>query len=208
MTDDIIYRIRKLFNNQNFHIPENELYNYVLYELEKLLNLNSSSLKNFNLPLPSGSLIDDLNNKLLREELNYHVNKLKEQNSNLVQNLNNEQKYIYEKVLNCITSKNQHLFFIYGHGGTGKTYLWNAIITKLRSNNEIVLAVASSGIASLLLPKGRSAHSRFRIQLSVDKFSTCYIKKQTQLAKLIEKTSLILWDEAPMNNKFCFEALD
>ena len=96
MTDDVIYKIRKLFNNQNFQIPEVELYNYALYELEKLLNLNSSSLKNFNIPLPTGSLIDDLNNKLLREELNYDVNKLKEKNSNLVKNLNNEQQYIYE----------------------------------------------------------------------------------------------------------------
>ena len=42
----------------------------------------------------------------------------------------------------------------------------------------------------------------------VDKSSTCHIKKGTQLADLIEKPSLILWDEAPMNNKYCFEALD
>ena len=28
------------------------------------------------------------------------------------------------------------------------------------------------------------------------------------VTNLIEKTSLILWDETPMNNKFCFEALD
>ena len=85
MTDDIIYQIRKLFNNQNFKIPELELYNYILYELEKLLNQNSSSLKNFNLPLPTGSLIDDLNNKLLREELHYDINKLKKEKLNLVQ---------------------------------------------------------------------------------------------------------------------------
>ena len=180
----------------------------MLYELEKLLNLNSSSLKNFNLPLPTGSLIDDLNNKLLREELNYNANKLKEENSILVQNLNNEQNFIYEKILYSVKNKKQKLFFIYGHGGTGKTYLWNAIISKIRSDSEIVLAVASSGIASLLLPKGRIAHSRFRIPLSLDKFYTCHMKRKTQLAKLIEKTTLILWDEAPMNNKFCFKALD
>ena len=46
MTDDITYKTKKLFSNENFQIPESELYNYVLYELEKLLNLNSSSLKN------------------------------------------------------------------------------------------------------------------------------------------------------------------
>jgi hypothetical protein len=36
----------------------------------------------------------------------------------------------------------------------------------------------------------------------------CNIKKNTHLAKLIAQTSLIIWDEAPVNHKYCFEALD
>ena len=76
MTDDILYRIKRLFNNPNFQIPETKLFNYVLYELEKLLNLNSMTLTNFNLPLRKGSLINDLNNKLLREKVNYDIEKL------------------------------------------------------------------------------------------------------------------------------------
>ena len=84
MTDDILYRIKRLFNNPNFQIPEAELYNYVLYKLEKLLNLNSMTLTNFNLPLPRGSLINDLSNKLLQEEVNYDIDKLKIENKFLV----------------------------------------------------------------------------------------------------------------------------
>ena len=208
MTDDILHKIKTLFNNSNFQVPETELYNFVLYELEKLLNLNSSTLTHFNLPLPTRSLMDGLNIKLLREELNYDIYKLKEENTRLVNNLNNEQQLIYEQIWQSLHEEKNNLFFIYGHGGTGKTYLWNAIITKIRSNNQIILAVESSRITSLLLPKGRTAHSRFRIPLSIDKFSTCHIKKGTHLAKLIDKTTLILWDEAPMTNKYCFEALD
>jgi len=44
----------------------------------------------------------------------------------------------------------------------GKTFLWHTIINRLRSDGLIVLVVASSGIASLLLPGGRIAHSRFK----------------------------------------------
>nr|GEX57995.1 hypothetical protein CTI12_AA123990 [Tanacetum cinerariifolium] len=44
-------------------------------------------------------------------------------------------------------------------GGTGKTFLYKTIISRLRSELKIILAVASSGIASLLLPGGRTAHS-------------------------------------------------
>jgi hypothetical protein len=36
----------------------------------------------------------------------------------------------------------------------------------------------------------------------------CNIKKNTHLAELIAQTSLIIWDEALVNRKFCFEALD
>ncbi|CAL9016010.1 unnamed protein product [Prunus brigantina] len=100
------------------------------------------------------------------------------------------------------------LFFVHGHGGTGKTFLWHTIISKIRSEHKIVLAVASSGIASLLLPGGRTDHSRFKIPLTISNCSTCQIKKGTHLAKLIEKADLIVWDEAPMNHKHCFEALD
>ncbi|XP_074363652.1 uncharacterized protein LOC141704304 [Apium graveolens] len=95
-----------------------------------------------------------------------------------------------------------------GHGGTGKTFLWNTITSKLRSESLIVLPVATSRLASLLLPNGRTTHSRFRIPLDITAESTCEIKHGTQLDKLLQKTSLIIWDEAPMTHKYRFEALD
>ena len=89
-----------------------------------------------------------------------------------------------------------------------KTFLWNCIITYLRAKRKIVLTVASSGVASLLLPNGRTAHSRFRIPIDLDELSICDIKRGTKLADLIVKTDLIIWDEALMTNRQCFEALD
>jgi len=84
------------------------------------------------------------------------------------------------------------LFFVYGGGGTGKTYLWRTLITHLRGEKKIVLVVASSGIASMLLPGGRTAHSKFKIPIDITEFSTCTIKRQSNLAKLIHQTSLII----------------
>ncbi|XP_072090624.1 uncharacterized protein [Arachis hypogaea] len=78
----------------------------------------------------------------------------------------------------------------------------------LRSCGQIVLTVASNGIASLLLPGGRTAHSRFVIPLTSDEFSIYNIKQGNPLAELIVTAKLIIWDEAPMMSKFCFEALD
>ena len=42
----------------------------------------------------------------------------------------------------------------------------------------------------------------------MDENSTCFIAPNTDLGDLICKTSLIIWDEAPMTNRYCFEALD
>ncbi|KAL5704116.1 hypothetical protein ACHQM5_022589 [Ranunculus cassubicifolius] len=56
-------------------------------------------------------------------------------------------------------------FFINGAAGTGKTFLYNTIATQHRSEGKIVVMVASSGIASLLLNGGRTTHSTFKIPL-------------------------------------------
>jgi len=73
---------------------------------------------------------------------------------------------------------------------------------------EDVIAVASSRIAALLLPGGRTAHSRFQIPINVTDTSTCAFKQGSHLAKLMTRASLIIWDEAPMAHRNCFEAVD
>jgi hypothetical protein len=68
--------------------------------------------------------------------------------------------------------------------------------------------VASSGIASLLLPGGKTAHSKFKIPIPIFESSICKIDKGSDLAELLKLAQLIIWDEAPMAHRFCFEALD
>jgi hypothetical protein len=90
-----------------------------------------------------------------------------------------------------------------------KTFLWNAVITYLRARKKIVLCVASSGVASLLLLGGHTAHSRFKIPCDdLDETTTFNIKWGTMLCELIQASSLIIWDEALMTHKIAFDALD
>ncbi|GJS87902.1 DNA helicase [Tanacetum coccineum] len=63
------------------------------------------------------------------------------------------------------------------------------------------------GIASLLLPGGRTAHSRFKLPLELTDESLCHAKK-SQLGNLLVEADLSIWDEAPMNDRWCFETLD
>lgn len=56
-------------------------------------------------------------------------------------------------------SKDGAIFFLNSPGSTGKTMLQNTVMSKLRSHQRIVLAVASSGIAATLLKGGKTTHS-------------------------------------------------
>ncbi|GKE78900.1 DNA helicase, partial [Tanacetum coccineum] len=62
----------------------------------------------------------------------------------LLPKLNDKQRHIYNLIMDACFHNNQELVFVYGHGGTGKTFLWKTIIYALRSEGKIVLAVASS----------------------------------------------------------------
>ncbi|KAK9675817.1 hypothetical protein RND81_11G033400 [Saponaria officinalis] len=124
-------------------------------------------------------------------------------------NLTDEERMIYDEVMSAVDRDQGGTFFVYGYGGTGKTFLWRTLCAGILLRGEIVLPVASSGIASLPLPGGRTAHSRFGIPLNVTEDSTCCaITPDSDLTGLLIKTKLIIWDEAPMTHKYCFEALD
>jgi hypothetical protein len=110
--------------------------------------------------------------------------------------------------LNVVTNKEGKLFFVYGSGGIGQTFVWTTLLSCLRGQGKIVLVVASSGIACLLLPGGRIAHSRFKIPIDLHDESTCNITQQMKVAELVRKVDLIIWDEAPMMHRRAFEAVD
>ena len=133
---------------------------------------------------------------------------LKAESQPLLSFLNFEQQKVFKNVCDSVERNEGSFFFVYGSGGTGKTLLWKTIITYLRAEGKIVLAVASSGIASLLLPGGTTAHSKFKIPLIVDDNSTCSISKQSPLGQLLKSTDLIIWDEAPMMHLNALEAFE
>ncbi|RGB25552.1 DNA helicase Pif1 like protein, partial [Rhizophagus diaphanus] len=82
--------------------------------------------------------------------------------------LNIDQKTIYNIIIKAFHEEiDQTVFFIDGPGDYGKTFLFNMILTKVRLESKITIAVASSGIAALLLNGGKTAHSRFKIPIKL-----------------------------------------
>ena len=145
---------------------------------------------------------------MIVEETSYNVKEMEQQFNELFPNLNKEQLQVYNEVYNAVQAGTGGIFFVYGSGGCGKTYIWKTLIYRLRSMGKIVLPVASSGIAATLMPGGRTAHSRFKIPIVLDDYSSCAISHDSDIAHLIKSTSLIIWDEAPMQHRHAFECLD
>jgi len=100
------------------------------------------------------------------------------------------------------------LFFIDGPGGTGKTFVENLLVAYVRSQGDLTLAVALSGIAALLLKGGRTSHSRFKIPIEIHSENQCTIPAQSHLAELLQMTKLIVWNEASAQHRHCAQAVD
>ncbi|KAG5622894.1 hypothetical protein H5410_008112 [Solanum commersonii] len=131
-----------------------------------------------------------------------------EKDIHLQTKLNVEQKRAYDIILERVYSNKSGAFFIDGPGGTGKTFVYRALLAAIRTKGYIALANASSGVAASILPGGRTAHSRFKIPIDIDENFTCNISKQSSLATLIKDSKLIVWDEVSMAKKNTIEALD
>ncbi|XP_074351859.1 uncharacterized protein LOC141691008 [Apium graveolens] len=122
--------------------------------------------------------------------------------------LNDEQKIVYDSILDNINQKKGGVFFVYGSGGCGKTFLWQTLCCRLRSEHKIVLPVASCCIAAVLLHGGRTAHSRFHIPLKLDENCSAGLRHGTDISELLQRTDLIIWDEASMQHRHAFECVD
>jgi len=94
---------------------------------------------------------------------------------------------IYEACNN--DERRNTIYFVDGPGGTGKTYVFNALLDAVRRNGDIAIAVASSGTAALLLRGGRTAHSTFKIPIKIEQHSQCNFNHGSAVARLIQSAS-------------------
>ncbi|XP_061348566.1 uncharacterized protein LOC133293951 [Gastrolobium bilobum] len=185
LSDNVVYRHRKRIGRQDAILIEESIKNITLEEIDKVLQSNGKCLSDYpSMPRINSETLLDMQNQLVLDELMYDRFALEEEHKRLINSLTDEQKAVYDKIVSAVTA------------------------ASIRSKAGIILNVASSGIASLLLPGGRTAHSRFRIPIQINEDSTCNIRPKSTIAELLSKTKLIIWDEAPMVHRFSFEALD
>ncbi|KAH9613340.1 hypothetical protein KSS87_013368, partial [Heliosperma pusillum] len=182
LSDDILNRQHRILNSQGLQLTDEELQNNTLLDIDNFLQINGSCLNRFEgMPRPDISATSHHRKNLVMDELSYDRQSLHEEHDNNLAIMTDEQRLVYNEIVDVVLKNKGGVFFVYGYGGTEKTFIWRTLCAAFRCKGDIVLPVASSGIAATLILGGRTAHSRAK---------------------------LIIWDEAPMTHKHTFEALD
>nr|XP_043619723.1 uncharacterized protein LOC122591524 [Erigeron canadensis] len=146
LSEDILYRKRRQFKFPNLHLSNEQIKNYCLVEIHEILQRNGKSLDDFSdIPKPDETLLTAMDNRLIREELNYNQSQEALEHEQLFHKLNPDQMTIYENVIASVLKERGGFYFVYGPGDTGKTFLYKTILSRLRSEGTIALAVAYSG---------------------------------------------------------------
>ena len=84
--------------------------------------------------------------------------------------MTDEQKEIFDLVMDSVARKLPLQLFIDARGGCGKTFTLEAILAGVRSSEPggaVALAMGTTGLAANLLPLGRTFHSRMKVELSL-----------------------------------------
>lgn len=100
----------------------------------------------------------------------------------------------------------ENCFYVDGPGGSGKTFLYKALIQQFNLMDKKVLCVAWTGIAASLLPGGMTCHSAFQLPLNLD--SVTFPKLTKEKRKKLTEIDFVIWDEAPMANGVSLEIVD
>jgi ATP-dependent DNA helicase PIF1 len=188
------------------HISSHAAEQMDLLDIRGMLQSMGKDISSFTLPEIEESF--DATSCQTREMVEEFMIELNPEHVHLASSLNPEQLHAYSEIFSAVESENGGVHFLNGPGGIGRTFLYKALLAKVRSKGKIAMAMTTSGVAASILPGGRTAHSRFKIPLNIEDNGICSFTKQSGTAKLLTRASLIIWDEASMTKRQVVEALD
>ncbi|XP_074369738.1 uncharacterized protein LOC141711229 [Apium graveolens] len=129
LSDDVLYARRKISNNIHLTLSEYEIKNYVLAEIEKLLNDVGKSLRDFHMmPFLDERFFHTFVNRLIVEETSYNKEELRLNHEKAHKNLNSRQLDVYNAVVDNVNKNKGGMFFVYRSGGCGNSEVRNKVI--------------------------------------------------------------------------------
>ncbi|KAF6157214.1 hypothetical protein GIB67_041675 [Kingdonia uniflora] len=102
--------------------------------------------------------IEDIGNRLIWDQEHLTSDAQHAESLNNVDQLNDEQRYTYNVVINSVRNEVGIVFFLNGAASIRKMFVYNSLAATFCNVNKIAILVVSSGIASLLLNESRTSH--------------------------------------------------
>lgn len=125
--------------------------------------------------------------------------------------LSEAQSAIFQRIAQYIAKPtdtlNGNVFMVQGPAGCGKTFLLNQVMNHCLTENVKAIAVAYTGIASCLLPKGKTVHSLFRIPWNPKQLA-CSVEPDSWVYDTIKKASVLVWDQAAFTSRHIIEQVN
>ena len=78
-------------------------------------------------------------NMSILDEGSYDSGTLLETIDRDVPKMNDEQRNIYDEIVSVVSEERGGMFFAYGFGGTGKTFIWRLLSASIRSQGKLFL---------------------------------------------------------------------
>lgn len=223
LAEDYLYKAKQIAVIQNLPLPTSiteEMFGHCLLDMNDILaihnKVNLKEIEGFEEVYPqedtrstsAGQRLTSI--ERMHADLNANASALPDPS---LLPFNDDQRLVFDTIRESIDNgiidpTVPRIFFIDGPGGTGKTFLFNALLDYVRRKDEIALSVASTGAAALLIKGGRTSHSGFKIPLEVGPTSMCDISPRDGTASLLRRAKLIVWDESSMTSKSIFETVD
>ncbi|KAG2659649.1 hypothetical protein PVAP13_1KG374505 [Panicum virgatum] len=182
---------------QCVHGNSSSVEQFVLRDIADILFSMGKDIRNYGLPIMHQT--GETNRDYYRELTEEKKIVISNENIKLAESLNTEQMEGFNEIFDHV---------IRNKGKTGKTYLYRALLARVRSTYRIAISKATSGIAASIMPGGRTAHSWFKIPIKLEDNSVCNLTKQSGTSALLREASLIIWDEVAMTRRQAVETLD
>ncbi|CAF0897947.1 unnamed protein product [Rotaria sordida] len=177
----------------------------VFYAIDEKLKEQGRSCSDFGIPSPI-SVPYSFESKVINKEEEFRTGQ------EMYAMLNQDQRSVADAILanhgKQSTTTADSCFFIDGPGGTGKIYLYNTLYHLFMGQGVHVMTVVWTGIATSLLPEGRTVHSRFKLPVPILETSTSSIRPNSKEAEEIRKTQVFIWDKVPMAPSYALNAVD
>ena len=200
----VLWERYKTFLSEDFarHQSVDVAIECALADIEKRLSESGMSCMDRGLPAPNLNIVAD-------SDID-HVDDAAIASRNMAM-LNEDQEKIVNEILNeALNGDNDkpNIHYLDGPAGTGKTMVFNTLISVLKSQNVPVAACAWTGIASILLRTGVTVHNLFKLPVPILDTSSCRISPASPYADFLKSLKLIVIDEASMIPNDATHAID